>query len=89
MKNADYVYAVICHHDDDNNTKLKYITDVDSIHKTMRSAETRCADANKWRTNAKPNPEFRASYSGMHRNYIKIDKNKPACWFYVKIIKIY
>lgn len=89
MKNADYVFAVVCHYDNDDNVKLKHITDVDSIHKTIRSAETTCAEANKWRSNAKPNPEFKASYDSPYRNYIKINKNKPATWFYVKPIRVY
>lgn len=89
MKNADFVFAVICHHDNDDNAKLKYIADVHSIHKTLRSAEIQCAEANKWRTNAKPNPAFKRTYINPSLNYIKINKKKPASWFYVKMMKIY
>lgn len=89
MKNADFVYVVVLHHDNDDNPKLKYITDVDSVHKTMRSAEIRCAEANKWRTNAKPNTEFKRTYMNPCFNYIKINKNEPASWFYVRTMRIY
>jgi hypothetical protein len=88
MKNADYVYAVIFHYEDDNNIRAQTMLDVDSIHKTLGSAEKRCAEANKWRQNAKPNPEFKKSYMPQHKNYIKIDKTKPASWFYVKMMQI-
>lgn len=89
MKNAEFVYAVVCFHDDDKNVKLKIIYDVDSIHKTLAGAERQCAEANKWKQNAKPNPEFKRRHMNSYENYIKINKNKPASWFYVKQMRIY
>lgn len=89
MKNADFVYVVVCHHYNDDNPKLKYITDVDSVHKTMRSAEIRCAEANRWVRNAKPNPEFKAFDCDPSQKYIRKDKNRPASWLYVRTMRIY
>lgn len=88
MKNVEFVYAVVCFYDDDSNDRLKFTTDVDSIYRTLRSAEMHCAEANKYSQNAKLNPEFKGSYMLPYRNYIKINKNQPASWFYVKKMKI-
>lgn len=89
MKNAEFVYAVMCFHDDDDNLKLKITDDVDSIHKTLAGAERQCAEANKYRQNAKQNPEFKRGHMDSYKNYIKINKDKPASWFYVKRMRIY
>ena len=88
MKNTEFVYAVMCFHDNDDNDKLKTIDDVYSIHKTLAGAERQCAEVNKYRQNAKPNPEFKRGHMNSYKNYIKINKNKPASWFYVKQMKI-
>ena len=88
MKNAEFVYAVVDFHNDDNNVRLKMTLDVCSIHKTLRDAEIKCAENNKLVLNAKPNPEYKRSQMTPSQNYIKINKNQPARWCYVKVIKI-
>lgn len=88
MKNAEFVYAVVDFHNDDNNIQLKTLLDVCSIHKTLRDAEIQCAKDNKLVMNAKPNPEYKRSQMPPFQNYIKINKNQPARWSYVKVMKI-
>lgn len=88
MKNIDYVYAVVCYHDNNNNIRLKAAINVSTIHKNLRDAEIQCAENNKWRHNAKPNPEFKRTHSLPYNNYIKINKKQPACWYYVKTMRL-